>query len=130
MTRPRKNRANEAVYKGTDLHRRLQYVDTKSACSSTEPVTPGVWHGRRYCTSLWVTGFTRLLLLLFVDCLTSQQHASVCHVQPAVCHLVRRDSSAVKFDRVEIAFILALLYWLKPLTVEGGEETGEREENP
>ena len=32
-----------------------------------------------------------------------------CHV---MCHLVRRDSSAVKFDRVEIAFIWALFYWL------------------
>ena len=51
-------------------------------------------------------------------------------VQPAVCHLVRRDSSAVKFDRVEIAFILALFYWLKPLTDEGGEETGVPGENP
>ena len=28
------------------------------------------------------------------------------------CHMVRRDSSAIKFDRVEIAFILALLYRL------------------
>ena len=41
-----------------------------------------------------------------------------------VCHLVLRDSSAIKFDRVEIAFIAALFYWLKPLTDEGGEETG------
>ena len=32
-----------------------------------------------------------------------------CHV---TCHLVRRDSSAFKFDRVEIAFISALFYWL------------------
>ena len=32
-----------------------------------------------------------------------------CHV---TCHLIRRDSSAIKFDRVEIAFILALFYWL------------------
>ena len=32
-----------------------------------------------------------------------------CH---ATCHLVRRDSSGIKFDRVEIAFILALFYWL------------------
>ena len=32
-----------------------------------------------------------------------------CHV---TCHLVRRDSSAIKFYRVEIAFILALYYWL------------------
>ena len=32
-----------------------------------------------------------------------------CHV---TCHLVRRDSSAFKFDRVEMAFIWALFYWL------------------
>ena len=44
--------------------------------------------------------------------------------------MVQRDSSATKFDRVEIAFILALLHWLKPLTNEGGEETGVSEENP
>ena len=52
------------------------------------------------------------------------------HVQRDVCHLVRRDSSAVKFDRVEIVFILALRYWLRPLTDEGGEETGAPGENP
>ena len=40
---------------------------------------------------------------------------SAYHVQPAACHLVRRDSSAIKFDRVEISFILALFCWLKPL---------------
>ena len=40
-------------------------------------------------------------------------------MQRVVCHLVRGDSSAIKFDRVEMAFILALLYWLKPLTDEG-----------
>ena len=28
------------------------------------------------------------------------------------CHLVRRDSSAMKFDRVEMAFIWALFCWL------------------
>ena len=50
--------------------------------------------------------------------------SSAFHLQPIVCCEVRRDSSAVKFDRDEIAFILALFYWLKPLTVEGGEETG------
>ena len=32
-----------------------------------------------------------------------------CHV---TCHLVWRDSSAVKFDRVEIAFIWSLFCWL------------------
>ena len=61
-----------------------------------------------------------------ITCNTSSAY----HVQHAVCHLVRRDSSAIMFDRVEIAFILALLYWLKPLTEEGGEETGVLGENP
>ena len=52
-----------------------------------------------------------------ITCNTSSAY----HVQRAVCHLVRRDSSAVKFDRVEKAFILAFyFYWLKPLTNEGG----------
>ena len=49
-----------------------------------------------------------------ITCNTSSAY----HAQPAVCHLVRRDSSAIKFDRVEIAFILSLLYWLKPLADE------------
>ena len=35
-----------------------------------------------------------------------------CHV---TCHLVRRDSSAIKFDRVEIAFIWALFLLAEPL---------------
>ena len=55
---------------------------------------------------------------------------SAYHMQRVVYHLVRRDSSAIKFDRVEIASILALLYWLKPLANEGGEETGAPRENP
>ena len=40
---------------------------------------------------------------------------STYHVLRAMCHVARRDSSAVKFDRVEIAFNLALFYWLKRL---------------
>ena len=39
------------------------------------------------------------------------------------CHVVRKD-------RVLIAFILALSYWLKPLIDIGGEETGVPGENP
>ena len=35
------------------------------------------------------------------------------HMQDAECHVVGRDSSAVKFDRVKIAFVLALFHWLK-----------------
>ena len=44
---------------------------------------------------------------------------STYHMQH-VCHLARRDSSAIKFDRVEITSMLALSSWLKPLTNEGG----------
>ena len=56
--------------------------------------------------------------------------SSVYHVQHIVCHVARRDSSAIKFGRVEIAFILALFSWMKPLTDEEGEETGVSGENP
>ena len=38
------------------------------------------------------------------------------HMQPAVCHLIWRDSSAIKFDKVQIIFILSSSYWLEPLT--------------
>ena len=51
-------------------------------------------------------------------------------MQLVVCHMVLRDSSAVKFDRVEIAFIWVLFYWLKSLTDEAGEETGVPEKKP
>ena len=44
--------------------------------------------------------------------------------------MVARDSSAIKFDRIEIAFISALFYWTRPLTDEGGEETAVPGENP
>ena len=43
-----------------------------------------------------------------IMCNTSIVH----HMPHAVCHLVQRDSSAIKFDRVWIAFIIALFYWL------------------
>ena len=46
------------------------------------------------------------------------------------CRVVRRDSSAIKFGRVEFTFILATFYWLNPLTDGGGEETGVPRENP
>ena len=41
------------------------------------------------------------------------------HVQRVVCHVVRRDSSTIKFDRVDITFILVEFYWLKRFTDEG-----------
>ena len=42
-----------------------------------------------------------------------------------MCHVVRRDSSAIKFDSGEITFVLALFFFLflKRLTDEGEEET-------
>ena len=40
-----------------------------------------------------------------ITCNTSSAH----HVQSAVCYLVRRDSSAIKFDRVELAFIYSFV---------------------
>ena len=52
------------------------------------------------------------------------------HVQHAVCHVVQKDSSAVMFDIVKIAFILAVFYWLKPLTDKRGVETGVPGETP
>ena len=51
-----------------------------------------------------------------VSCLqyahSSGQGAGAYHVQDVVCHLVWKDSSASMFHRVEIAFILVLIYWL------------------
>ena len=46
------------------------------------------------------------------------------HVQRAVCHMARRDSSAIKFDRFGMVLILAVFRWLKPLIRGGGEKTG------
>ena len=51
-------------------------------------------------------------------------------VQHVVCHMVWRDSSAKKFDKVEIAYILASFYWLKQLTNEGGEEPENQKKTP
>ena len=63
---------------------------------------------------------------MLITCNTSGAH----HVEYVVCHVVRIDSSATKFDSTYIRFILALFYWLKPLTDEGEEETGVPRENP
>ena len=46
------------------------------------------------------------------------------------CDMVRRDSSAIKFDRVEITFISAFILLAEPLTNERGEETRVPGENP
>ena len=53
-------------------------------------------------------------------------HAT-CHV---ACHIVQRDSSAIEFDRIEIAFIFSSILLTDPLTDERGEEHGVPGENP
>ena len=53
-----------------------------------------------------------------ITCNTSSAY----RVQHAVCHLVRRDSSAVKFDRVEIAFILALSLLAETINIKEGRK--------
>ena len=65
-----------------------------------------------------------------IVCKLRATHLGTYHVQHVVCHVIQRHSSAVKFDKVKIAFILVLFYWLKRLTNKGGEETGVLGENP
>ena len=55
---------------------------------------------------------------------------SAYHVRHVVSYVIRRDRLAIKFDRTEIAFILALVHGLKRLADERGEETGMTKENP
>ena len=59
-----------------------------------------------------------------ITCNTSGAH----HVQHVVRRMVRRDSSAIRSDRVSVAFSLALFYWLKRLTDEegGGNRSTQR----
>ena len=56
---------------------------------------------------------------------------SAYHVQHVVCHVVRRDSSAIKFDGVEIVSILALFYQLnhKPIKERRKPEHPEETSN-
>ena len=61
-----------------------------------------------------------------ITCNTSSDY----HVQHIVCHLVRRDSSAIEFDRAELAFIFGFILLAEPLIDEGGEETEVHGENP
>ena len=47
------------------------------------------------------------------SCANHVQHSGAYCVQH-VCHVARRDSSAIQFDRAEIGFVLAILYRLRP----------------
>ena len=61
-----------------------------------------------------------------ITCNTSSAH----HVQHVVCHVVRRGSSAIKFDRVEITFILALLHCLNHYPMKEGRTPEFPEKTP
>ena len=107
-----------------------------------------------FCRALCVCGLSEIVIIVIAwkgaiqDLLTAREPSPICmlkwpgrncvqitcierfsRAQHVICHVVRRDSSTIRSDRVEIAFILALFYWLKPLTDEGGEETGVPGEN-
>ena len=58
------------------------------------------------------------MTIMIMIVITTYNTSSAYHVQHVVHHIARRDRSAFKVDRVEIAFILALFYWLKSLTDE------------
>ena len=90
--------------------------------------TPGACHVQILATS----GVHHVQILCNISCNHVQILCNIrCnHVQHAMCHAVRRDSSAVKFDKVEIAIILALFYWLTRLNNEEREENGVSGENP
>ena len=59
------------------------------------------------------------------SCANHVQHTGC--LSHAACHVPHgtKDSSAIKSDRVEIAFPIDLFHWLNPLTDDGGEETGK-----
>ena len=46
-------------------------------------------------------------------CKSRATHRALYMCKMFVRHMVRRDISAIQFDRVIILFILALFYWLK-----------------
>ena len=48
--------------------------------------------------------------------------SSTYHAQHVVCHIVRKDNSATKFDRVKIAFISTLFYWLNYQLMKEGRK--------
>ena len=65
-------------------------------------------------------------------CAQHIEHLSraTCHV---TCHVARRDSSAIKFDRVELTWkriYLSSIFLAEPLIDEGGEKTAVPRENP
>ena len=70
-----------------------RFLTISSQCRELSPTRTLKWPGRNHVQ---------------ITCNTSNAY----HMQVSCTHLVRRDSSAIKFDRIEIAFIWALFYWL------------------
>ena len=63
------------------------------------------------------------------SCANHVQHIERLPVQ-YVCHVVGRDSSAIKFDRAEIGFILALSYGLNHFPMKEGRKLEYPEKTP
>ena len=125
-----------------------QNTDTSPASGSTYPVTTEVRQSNPRMP-IWMTRIMTLkganrfffsVLGLFINpfyCNFSGQGAIVFKSRATHRALITCTMSCAKwykgtarFDRAEIAFILALFPWLKPLTGEGREETEVPEENP
>ena len=83
----------------TALKRAFVFCTISSLCRELSPTCSLKWPGRN-CVQIM--------------CNTLGTH----HVQHVVCHVLWRERAAIKFDRVQIPFNLALYYWLKPLTDE------------
>ena len=62
------------------------------------------------------------------SCANLMQHIQhlPCATCRVTCHVVWRDSSAIKVDRVAIAFIWALFYWLNHRWRRGGNRSTRR----
>ena len=76
-----------------------QYTDTGPTSPSADPITPGAWRGSHWRANVEVTGTTRPQSCAIHVQRIERLSRTTC----VTCHMVRRDSSAIKFDRVEIA---------------------------
>ena len=67
-----------------------------------------------------------------LQCVRSSGKDTVVCSSPATntYHVVRKDSSAIRFERIESSCILVLIHWLKPLTDRGGERNQSTQRQP
>ena len=86
-----------------------RYFSISTLCRELSPTRTLKWLGRNRAQ---------------ITCNTSSAY----RVQRVVCHMVRRDTSAIKLDSVIVAFILALFHSLKLLTQRkrGGNRSNRR----